>query len=314
MFEFTGVGAPAALVGLGTLALLAPRLLAPPTSPSPRQALGVASHHRRPAAAPPPPPPPAAATPTDADATPPAAGRTATYDGPLAPRAPSVRDLDAELDRALDRRSRGDSLGSSAVGWPTPLGGAPAEGAGAAWAGTTWVGAAGADAAGVSDASDGEEGSSALRRYDLQLTLLPSCELLDEPPSTLERIVGVGDVAAAPSADAPAPATDERTEYAGGGGGDGVGGGGSATIAELRWVVRDGRDCGAWRRGKIGWSGLRLQAWDRLGISCVAEAVPRLRRVRGLRALAEDASDALGERRRYRCLCECVLALGRSRL
>ena len=301
MFEFTAVGAPAALVGLATLALLAPRLLAPPVTP--RRSLGVPSRHRRPTAAgaPPPLPPTEAA---DADATPPAARRTATYDAPLAPRAPSVRDLDAELDRALDRRSRGDSLcsgvgGMSALGWPAALGGAPAVTAGAA---------------GMGAAADDEEGRSALRRYDLQLTLLPSCELLDEPPSTLERIVGGADAAAAPSADAPVPAADggggqgERTEHAGGGGGGG--GGGSASIAELRWVVRDGRDCGAWRRGEIGWGGLRLQAWDRLGVSCVAEAVPRLRRVRGLRALAEDASDALGERRRYRCLCECVLALG----
>ena len=114
---------------------------------------------------------------------------------------------------------------------------------------------------------------TALRRYDLQLTLLPNCELLNEPPTTLERIVG------------------------------------SAEAAEAQWMVRDGRDCGSWRRGDAGWSELRLAAWDRLGISIVAEAVPRLRRLRGLRALAEDASDDLGERRRYRCLVEAVLSL-----
>ena len=55
---------------------------------------------------------------------------------------------------------------------------------------------------------------------------------------------------------------------------------------------------------------MTLQAWDRIGVTCVAAAVPKLRRVRGLRASPEEASDALGDRRRYRCLAEAVVAVG----
>ena len=125
---------------------------------------------------------------------------------------------------------------------------------------------------------------SAFARYDLQLTILPNSELLNEPPNTLERICG-------------AEGSDGGAE------GDGNG------LVEVQWVVRDGRDCGSWRRNQRGWNDVKLSTWDRLGVSLVAEAVPRLRRIRGLRALAEDASDSLGERRRYRCLVECVISL-----
>lgn len=58
------------------------------------------------------------------------------------------------------------------------------------------------------------------------------------------------------------------------------------------------------------WKELLFETGDRICLSCAAQVVPRLRRVKGLRAAPEDASEALGKKRRHRCLHEAVLAAG----
>eukprot|EP00966_Prymnesium_polylepis_P098560 2282236-Prymnesium_polylepis.1 len=45
-----------------------------------------------------------------------------------------------------------------------------------------------------------------------------------------------------------------------------------------------------------------------LSMRCAAQAVPTLRRLRGVRAAAEAASEALGSHRRHRCLHELVVS------
>ena len=119
---------------------------------------------------------------------------------------------------------------------------------------------------------------AALRRYDIEVSVLPGCELLGEPPSALERLVAGNDGASASTLAAePLP-----------------GDSGSSSELLCLSLSRDGEDCSSWRRGDEGWGGIRLRVWDRLVLSCVAEAVPRLRHVRALRAVPEDSSDALG--------------------
>ena len=56
------------------------------------------------------------------------------------------------------------------------------------------------------------------------------------------------------------------------------------------------------------WGSLQFQVGDVLTVSCTADSVPVLRRLRGVRAEAEAASEMLGSHRRHRCLHELVLS------
>ena len=120
----------------------------------------------------------------------------------------------------------------------------------------------------------GTAASVPLRNYRLYAVVGPGCELVGEKAATaLDRI----------------SATD------------------GANAAAIVAIVRSGQPA------PLPWAEtaeVTLEENDTLEIECLAGAVPLLRRLKRLRAAAEDTSAELGARRRHRVLLEAIAARG----
>ena len=150
------------------------------------------------------------------------------------------------------------------------------------------------------------------RAYVLEVVIEPSCELLGERLGAFSRLAPGGGGSRPqtvrldlPSEQqkktdgAPEDAADFTTPMALLSS--------SCTLIKALRVVRGGATL--WNSK---WDGpadtIEIEEGDRIWLSIDALAVPLLRRTRGVRALAEDASEALGTKRRRRCLHEACLA------
>jgi len=80
---------------------------------------------------------------------------------------------------------------------------------------------------------------------------------------------------------------------------------GLETLKALCVVRQDGQKMDSMGRN---WADLRLQAGDKVTVSCAAHIIPVLRKISGLRAAAEAASEALPKGAKRRCLYEVTLS------
>ena len=123
--------------------------------------------------------------------------------------------------------------------------------------------------------------------YKLRVHVTAGCELLGEPLTTLEKLLNMHVLALHRCP----PASHDST----------AGSATSAAAAELTLTRR---------AAPSAWGSLTVCVGDMLLVSLAADAVPTLRRTRGLTATAELDSEALGRMRRRRCMHEAVVAVG----
>jgi len=121
------------------------------------------------------------------------------------------------------------------------------------------------------------------RGYELEVMALESCELLGK---TLRSLVTAGMATEAE----PNPTTPE----------------GAIAPLKVMWFVR--KDGAKYDASNVGFENSKLEAGDKLGLSCSAAVVPALRKIRGLPAAAEAASAEIARNNpKRRCLYEVAL-------
>ena len=172
-------------------------------------------------------------------------------------------------------------------------------------------GANGGDAQPV---ASGGFAAAAFRGYRLDVVVMSGCELIDEPVASLVRLAGSASSAAksppaAPSSQRGRSETVDAEANSNGGvraeSPDPVAAAGPTILAVLGVTRANGSVIDMTQTGPFG---VRFHVDDVVHLCCAAQVVPRLRRVKALKATPEEASLALGDKRRHRCLHEAVLA------